>query len=241
MNDIPIHPDSKIALFADDTLLYASGKTNYSADNKLQKRIAKIRTGFPQWRITINPFNTNAIIFTNKSSTLHSPRPVVRGILISWSHSIKYLGVHIDKNLNCLKHMPSSLNKAKAAKHLLYLMLNRKRSLSTKTKAFIYTSYIRPIFTYASAARFINLSRSSRSRIDTIRSVTLRNVSNLPLSVNNIAIRQSLKIPTVQDFISFTSSSLKPIITSSPFLHISDIAKRKHIYSNMIRNRPIKF
>lgn len=46
VNDFPRHPDSKIALFADDTFLYSIEWINHSAIKKLQLQINKIKLWF---------------------------------------------------------------------------------------------------------------------------------------------------------------------------------------------------
>jgi hypothetical protein len=240
VNDIPLHPKAKVALFADDTLLYATSTSNTFAVSHLQKQINLIEPWFKQWRISINPSKTSAIFFTNKS-TKFSPKLKIQGTPINWSHSIKYLGVLIDRNLNFSAHVKFTINKTKAAGHLLFPMINSKSPLSIQTKLLIYKCYMRPILTYACPAWASNISASNRARVEATQSTTLRKITNLPFYVSNHSIRNSTNIPSIADFIKATSFQLKNAIISSPFSHISAISTRPGLLNGSKKHRPIDF
>ena len=240
VNDIPLHPKAKVALFADDTLLYASSTSNLHAVNFLQKQINRIQPWFKQWRISINPSKTSAIFFTNKCIK-HSPKLQIQGTQINWSHSIKYLGVIIDRYLNFSAHIKYATNKTKAAGYLLFPMLNSKSPLSFKIKLFIYKCYMRPILTYASPAWASNISSTNRNKIEAVQSNSLRRITNLPPYVSNHSIRISTKIPSVSDFIKASSIQLQNTITSSPFSHISAISTRPGLLNGSKSHRPLNF
>jgi len=240
VNDIPVHPNAKVALFADDTLLYATSKDHSAAASHLQKQINLIQPWFKQWRISINPSKTSAIFFSNKS-TLNTPKPKVLNTPVSWSHSIRYLGVIIDRNLNFSAHAKSVVNKTKAAGHLLFPMINKKSPLSVRTKLYIFKAYMRPILTYASPAWASNISNSNWSRIEAVQNKTLRQITDLPFFVSNHSIRKSTNIPSIREFINATSTKLQLSISSSHFPHIKSISTRPGLLNGRKRNRPLKF
>jgi len=240
INDLPLHPNSKVALFADDTLLYATANSNLKAVSKLQRQINKIEPWFAQWRISLNPSKTNAILFSNKSP-INTPKPKILNTQINWSTSITYLGVKIDRNLNFGKHVRLATQKSKAAAYLLFPMLNQKSPLSIQTKVFIYKMYIRPILTYACSAWSSNLSPTSWASVEAVQAIILRRLTDLPYFVSNYSIRKSLNIPSIKEFSDSSTLKLKSNISSSHHPHISGIAKRTLSTRVPTRNRPINF
>lgn len=70
INDMPQHPRSKIALFADDTLLHATSNSNQKSADRLQAQIDEIEPWFFKWKIIINPSKTTSVMFTHRPSTL---------------------------------------------------------------------------------------------------------------------------------------------------------------------------
>lgn len=104
VNNLPLTQNIKVVLFADDTLFSATSTTNASAIKMFQTH--------DQWRITINPNKIKAIFFTNKST--QNSQKVHSNSIISWSNSINYLGIHIDKNFS--KQVIAATNKAKTAR-----------------------------------------------------------------------------------------------------------------------------
>lgn len=239
INDMPIKDNAKVALFADDTLFYSSGRTNNSAINKLQQQLLLVEPWFQTWKISINPNKTSAILFSKKSSN-NSNQMKIKNQKINWSKSIKYLGVHIDKNLNFSKHTHTTINKAKAANYLLFPLLNSKSTLSIKTKIYIFKTYIRPILLYAAPAWASNISNSNKIRLESFQAKLIRSITKSPWYVNNQAIRNSTKIPTIQEEISKQANNIKNKILNSPFNYIKNISKRKFT-KERFKNRPLHF
>jgi len=240
INDIPCHPNSKLALFADDTLLYSVGRTNNAAIQKLQLQIDLILPWLDQWRISVNPSKTTAIIFSNKRPQ-HNPKLNIRNVPINWSNSIKYLGIHIDNRLNFAKHVKQTLNKARATRFLLFPMLSNKNPLSLATKIYIYKTYIRPIITYACPAWASNISKTSWTTIEAFQSTTLRQITNLPFFVSNLTIRKTTNITSLYDLSQSLTLKLKTTISTSNFSHINNMAKKRNQSYGLKRNRPILF
>lgn len=144
INDMPQHKSSNTALFADDTIFYATSTSNNNAAHKLQAQIDLVQPWLHNWKISIN----HAILFSNKS-TFYTKRIVIKNRQLEWISSIKYLGVTIDNKLTFNKHIQSTLSKANIVKFTLFPIINPSNSLAINTKIFIYKTYIRPIITYA--------------------------------------------------------------------------------------------
>jgi hypothetical protein len=67
INDMPQHPNSKTALFAHDTIFYASSISNNTATEKLQDKINTVTPWLKKWKININSSRTTAIKYNFKT------------------------------------------------------------------------------------------------------------------------------------------------------------------------------
>lgn len=65
---IPHHPKTKIALFADDTLIYALRRSINCSSKKLQEHLDLLKLWFFDWKITVNAQNTKTTMFADKST-----------------------------------------------------------------------------------------------------------------------------------------------------------------------------
>lgn len=114
-----------LALFADDTAIISnSGNLNMLID-KLQDHAAAMIKFFVKWKIKINADKTELLL------TGHNGRPVskkmmVAGQTVNSKTCVKYLGLHIDANLNFTKHINHTVTKAKVAMNLLHNILRSK-------------------------------------------------------------------------------------------------------------------
>lgn len=225
INDMPQHPETKTALFADDTLIYASGLTNNAAARRLQKHLHTLELWYNSWKITINPTKTKTIMFGNKS-TQDTPKIQLQNQNIEWSYSIKYLGIHIDRHLKFSKQVKHATNIAKAAKAILYPVINPKSTIPINNKLYIYKAYIRPILTYAATAWSANISETSWKKLERVQSTTLRQITGQLPFVNNQAIRNSSKIPTIKEIVQKDKLNTTERIRSAPHDHLSDILSR---------------
>jgi Reverse transcriptase (RNA-dependent DNA polymerase). len=66
MSDIPKHPHTKTAQYADDAAIYTTNKDINTNTRKLQAHINKLCTWFSKWRIKLNTDKTAAITFTKR-------------------------------------------------------------------------------------------------------------------------------------------------------------------------------
>jgi len=239
INDMPLDKNSKTALFADDTLFYASSNTHSTAIKRLQKQIDTVQPWFDDWKITINACKTSTILFSNKS-----PRNIqqikIKNTPIKWSPSIKYLGVTIDKNLTFAKHIKNVTIKANNAKHLLFPLLSSTSNLKLSLKTYLYKSYIRPILTYATPSWSSNISTRSWKKLEIIQSKILRTISGQPWFTSNHTIRHSTCLTTLKETCAQQTTNFKNSITNSPHQHIQEISTRT-IIKQRFKHRPIDF
>lgn len=104
---MPQYPESETALFANDTLIYATNITNSDAVNKVKKQLD---TSQPwKWKpyngnLQLIPQRQTSIAFSNKS-TFYILKVTLNDTQLQWSNSIKYLGIRIDKILTFSNHI----------------------------------------------------------------------------------------------------------------------------------------
>lgn len=147
INDLPEAVCSKLKLYADDALIYATIHTD--ADRAaLQDDLHTLTDWANKWQMSFNPTKCEHIKFTNKRNPLPS-KYYIDDQLICEVHCIKYLGVNIDHKLTWNNHVNTITNKANSVRAFLQRNL---KSCPAKIKYHCYTSLVRPILEYASTA-----------------------------------------------------------------------------------------
>lgn len=141
--------------FADDLIIYTSGKKIQNINEQLQNMFDVVRTFTSNWGIQIN---------TEKCETILVRRPLhkeARNVKKNWKSfgiknqgeaiknvtSVRYLGIEIDNLLKYSTHVKNQLTKARNAFAELKSLFFSKQ-LEPKIKVLAYTAIIRPILTY---------------------------------------------------------------------------------------------
>ena len=115
INDIcnlPLHPSTKISLYADDTTVFSSGYGVQSVQNTLQKDIQTLCTWFNENGLVVNIDKTKTMLFSSraKKNTLDFKIYMDDKQLENVS-KFKYLGVLINKNLDWSFHVNDMIRK----------------------------------------------------------------------------------------------------------------------------------
>ena len=140
INDLPIDIESKIRLFADDTL--CSNTIKYKEDQKkLQKDLDYLTTWEKQWSMSFHPQKCYTLSATWKKEKI-VPSYHLHGHNLQNVSTAKYLGVNIQDNLNWGLHIDTITNKAN--KTLGFLRRNIKIR-NKKTKETAYKAFVCPI------------------------------------------------------------------------------------------------
>ena len=116
-------------LYADDTLLFTSGKNITSLTNKLSSNIEKLIQYFQAHQLNVNVNKTNFIVFGNKNQTQTLPvqnaKLDVSGEIIESNKEAKYLGVTLDQNLTFNTQISSILKKMAIGIRTIYTIRDR--------------------------------------------------------------------------------------------------------------------
>ena len=97
INDVPSHAQSKVRLFADDTVMYITIKSENDS-KQLQYDLTRLERWKKDWQTSFNPTKCKVIKITRKRRPLDFPYLLHGQTLESIDHT-KYLGVHLSHDL----------------------------------------------------------------------------------------------------------------------------------------------
>lgn len=220
INDLPTSPQTKVALFADDTMFYAHNKNYKYAVARLQRQLNLASDWMSKWRIRVNVSKTVAVIF-GLTTTNQNVKLVLQGQTIDWSTHAKYLGVILDQKLNMNRHIHYTIQRARGARAALYPILNKNSPLPLATKVAIFKIYIKPIILYASPTWRHKISYSNWTKLEAIQSVALRTMTGAHYLTSNQNLRNSVRINTLYDDALHQSKVLAYKLTLSKFPHLN--------------------
>ena len=165
-NDFPDCLKScKTIMFADDTVVYASGKSSEEINTILNNEIGNIRRYFVENELIVNlkRGKTEAMLFSTprKLKNENSLELFYGETPINTTKNYKYLGITIDPELRLQNHFEKTIKKSAARLKLLSLI----RSNLTSFVAFqIFRTMVQPILLYGSSTN----NRSSTECINKI-------------------------------------------------------------------------
>ena len=145
INDLPTNLTSTVRLFADDTIVYLTVKSE-SDCGELQKDLDKLAIWENKWRMEFHPDKCTVLTVTKKKTPVMFNYKL-HGHTLEHEEATKYLGCTISSDLNWGKHITNICSKAN--KTLGFLRRNLHIT-SKKIKERAYKSLVRPQLEYAS-------------------------------------------------------------------------------------------
>jgi len=137
INDITENLTSKVRLYADDTLIYRNILDEQDVV-AFQNDLNSIVQWSIDWQMSFNPNKSEFLWITNKVSYILSDYYLKDCQILLVSHA-KYLGVIIDKHLNCTDHVNMITTKANSVRGFL------QHKCPSHVKSSPYITYVRPI------------------------------------------------------------------------------------------------
>ena len=228
--DFPSKVTSTTRLFADDSLLYRTIRTNEDSQT-LQRDLDRLQQWENDWLMSFNASKCEVIRVTKKRAPIASPY-YIHGSQLQQAIDGRYLGVHIHEKLSWNTHVAKTAQKANNS--LAFLRRNLARC-PQEIKAQCYQTLVRPILEYASlawdphtktnidhletvqrrAARFVK----GDYRTTSSTSQMIRDIGWKPL----VERRSNAKVILIYRIINGLVQ-----IPVSPFLHPSSISTRGH-------------
>ena len=169
------------SFYADDTSYGASdnphGSRKVFAATHLQQIIIDLEQFCSLWRIKLNPDKTWCQNFFINNKNDNTPRLWLKGELLKYKKSCKFLGITFDQSLSFSDHIADIITRAKKRLNLLKALRGQTWGASPDTLLYSYRTYIRPILEYGC----ILFSHSS--------DILLRKIQSIETSAIKIAHR----------------------------------------------------
>jgi hypothetical protein len=184
LNDIPIPRKGQLSLYADDTAYFfqSNWKNLKAIKSELSKAVTNLQSYFHDWKIKLNETKTEFIVFSKSSKMIEKLKRdsiCFNSHTFTWSESVKYLGIVLDKKLCFKQHIDYSIKNASAASFSsLYCLLSRNSTASIDSKLRIYKSCIRPILTYGCPI-FANAAACHLKKLQLFQSKILRMIHDI--------------------------------------------------------------
>lgn len=165
INDLPSVCDGVGTLmYADDTVLYTSGKDPEQVAAKLSLAMKQVTQWLQYSQLTLNTDKTVTMYFSNTQRNMFFPNIYVNGQMIKNVNEFKYLGVILDPNLTFKSHI-------KKMSHVLKYNLSNFRhirnSLTVEASKIYFNAMILSYFHYCISC----WSQASKSVLKPIRSL----------------------------------------------------------------------
>lgn len=147
----------KRTFYADDTLVYASGKHIPLLQDKVNRYLKLLHSYMDKWKIKINTHKCEVLtIYGNANSIPRRTKRELKDLTIKINNTtlpnkknMKYLGVILSHNFKHYEHIRNIIKKTTRAFHAVKGIMYNRQGLSIKTKSIIYKQLLRPILSYA--------------------------------------------------------------------------------------------
>ena len=197
-SDIPTHPKTLIATFADDTCILSTDQNPATTSQVLQDHLSKIQSWCRRWRVKVNGTKSAHLTFTLRRQPC--PHLLFDSILIPTPEQVRYLGLHLDRRLTWNPHTRLKRIDLNRKFGLLKRLLGRTSKLTVQNKLTIYSTILKPSWTYAIEV-WGSAKASNLARIQRFQSKVLRYILDAPWYVSNHTIHNDLNIPFVTDLL----------------------------------------
>ena len=152
INDLPLHIDNVLTdLYADDTTLYYTGRSQACIEQQLQAALHKLSNWCKQNGMLKNTAKTKVMLLTTPQKRIHlnenTLKLTLNNEILTVVTSDKILGIHIDNNINgqtILMLLPKMVSN-------LCLLSRIKEYLSTDQRVQFYKTYIQHHFDYCNS------------------------------------------------------------------------------------------
>lgn len=194
--DIPIHPETNIAQFADDTAVFITHQNPLYAARTLQVHIHLLENWFQEWRLTLNADKTQAICFT-KCTLKRIPKLNICNKELEYQPTVKYLGVTLDQRLSWHQHLHQT--KGKAIGRIVHIFpLLKSSAISIKRKLHLYKALVLPIITYA-APSWGYMNSSAFKPLQVVQNKALRLIHGSDWFTRTSQIHEDLGMPYIHE------------------------------------------
>ena len=189
--------DHKTILYADDSVLYVSGKNL----NVLTFRLKTALTSFLSWtsinKLTLNQSKTKLMTFASskKINKLQKPKINLNGVDIKSVVSYKYLGVILDQELNLNLYIKSMIKSLRFKSILLYRV---RKFMSTQVRLKVYRSHVLPVIDYCDIL-YAGSNVDLLARLQRVQNKCLKTCLDLHILTPTELVHATANLPTLEN------------------------------------------
>lgn len=192
INDLPKNVPNNMILYADDTTAVVKTKFANIINLKVNQALTDLTRWFDANGLKLNREKTQLVKFCTVQSKVRLEEDMVfQGDTISFSESVKFLGLEIDLNLSWNKNIQLFSKRLNSA---CFQMLILRNSIDIKTRIMIYYAYFHSILQYG--IEFWGMASGAKS-IFIIQKKFLRIMTFAPFQTSCKPIFKEHKILTV--------------------------------------------
>lgn len=226
--DIPTHPATLTATFADDTAVLASHQNSFTASQILQDGLNSISDWLKRWRIQVNENKSVHVTFTLNFE--NCPNVFLNNTQLTQRNDVKYLGIHLDKRLTWRSHIWNKRLHLNSKFSKMYWLFGKNSHLSTESKLLLYKVILKPVWTYG-IQLWGSASSSNLKIIQRFQNKVLRTILQAPWYVKNAVIHKDTGIAYVHEEITkFSSKYLQKLETHENYLAINLLDNSDHTH-----------
>ena len=199
IDDIPksVNTKGESLLFADDLFSFYGDKNLKRVNRIMQKYLNLLEDWLKKWRLKAAANKCSYNIYQTKGKSKTDLNLFLFGEKIKKENNAKYLGIHIDSNVNFSHHINMVKSKASKKMNFLKVINFKKNKINLKTKVDIYQSMIRSNIDYA-APLLTKINISSAKTLESIQYHSMRIILNERLGSSNKRMRDKLGLETIK-------------------------------------------
>ncbi len=232
MNDLPLHVQGNLDLYADDSTLNAHGKTIHEIEMSLNADLQCIHEWCSRNKMVLNTTKTKVMLVTTHQKCRHL---VNKELCVTYDseklvnvESENLLGVIIDNHLTWQEHVAKV---AKTVNKNIALLRRIRKYLPHSTRLTYYKSFIQPHLDYCNT---IWGQSTYISRLHVAQKMALRLINDAPKLTHSAPLFQQCKIMTIQKRVQYRTSILvyktlngaMPSYMDGMFKKVSEVSTR---------------
>ena len=240
-----IERPTQLLQYADDTFLFAAADKAETSIKQLEASVENLLKFFQAHRLNINASKTEFIVFSkpSKNKEMEELRLKIGNHLIKPKESVKYLGIHLDRNLTYQQEVKNILHKMACGIKTIYCL---RDFLQQKEKVLVLNSLVISHLHYSS----ILLSGISQNLVTTLEKQLnwavkasfhrkkYESAHDLRVREKILSIRHFLDYKTIYYFWKWKSNLLPAFqdneITTAKFNH--QVRTNKLVYNSYLRS-----